>query len=95
MENKKFIKLHKSILTSKDLDLYESVLLCIYLDKHFLHNGEVYVSDKIDAESLKIDRHYVSKKRKRLEELGYIRCESEKGKKTKIIINPKLIEMFN
>jgi len=94
MENK-YIKAYNSIITSKDIDLYESFLLCFYINKHILNDGIVYTSEKKEEEMLKIERHAIGKKRKHLEELGYIKCEKNKGKCTRIIINPNLIKYLN
>lgn len=86
-----FLKCSKEILKDLNIDIYESILLCLYIEKYTTY-GRVIVSDSKDAEYLKIDRKYVGKKRKHLEKLGYIECVSTKGKPTELRINRKLLE---
>lgn len=78
-------------MKSKKLDLAESYLLCMYLNKYEQY-GSVIASDSKDSEELKIDRKYVKKKREHLKELGYISYETKKGKPTEIRINPSLLK---
>ena len=89
----KFFKLYDKVLTSKDIDLAESVLLCVYLNDYSMH-GKVITSDTKCAEYLKIHRTHVGEKRKHLEKLGYISCKVNKGKGIIITINPSLIEVL-
>lgn len=81
----KFIKAYEKIMENDKLDLYEAYLMCLYINKYSLF-GNVITSDSEDARHLKIDRHYVANKRKHLENLGFIKCETEQGKKKPTII---------
>lgn len=73
-------------MKDKDLDLYESVLLCLYISRYEQY-GEVLTSDTKAAEYLKIDRKHVGKKRRHLAELGYIKYYSRKGCPMQVAIN--------
>jgi Mn-dependent DtxR family transcriptional regulator len=73
-------------MKDKDLDLYESVLLSLYI-KRYEQYGDVLTSDSKAAEYLKIDRKYVGKKRRHLEELGYIKYNSRRGCPMQIVLN--------
>lgn len=89
--NNDYLKTYKFILEDKSLDLGESILLCLYLEKFFYHNGCVIASDEKDSESLKMDRKSVGRKRKHLQEIGYIKCYTEKGKPCMIQINESVV----
>lgn len=93
MENS-YIKVYDFIVKEKELDLYESYLLCMYLNKYFLY-GKVIASDTKDAECLKISDKYVRARRKHLESLGIITCKGGRGKPKEIIINNGLIKKVN
>ena len=88
-----FIKAYDSIMREKELDLYESFLLCRYINKYTRYET-IIVSDTEDAKYLKIDRKYVGKKRKRLKELGYIDYTSKKGQPTEVKLDKSVLEFL-
>lgn len=92
--NNEYFKGYKFIYKDKNIDIYESTLLCIYLEKYFKYN-RVIASDSADSEILGISRQYVAKKRQHLEQLGYIKCFSQKGKPSELQINEKIINKIN
>ena len=86
------MKLYDDILNDTNLTLDEAVLLCMYISKYIQFKGYVIACDSSDANYLKIDRHHVSKKRKHLEELGYIKCKMQKGKPSIVQLNESILE---
>lgn len=90
-----YVKAYDSIMCDKEMDLYESYLLCRYINKYSMHNGLIITSDAKDAEYLKIDRKYVGQKRRRLKELGYIDYVVKKGQPTVITLDKSIIKILN
>lgn len=87
-----YVKVYKFILEDEKIDLRESMLLCLYLQKYFYHNGNVITSDTKDSKYIDIDRKYVGKHRKHLEELGYIKCFVNKGKSVSIQLHKDIVD---
>lgn len=86
-----YLRTYKFILEDEKIDLKESILLCLYLQKYFYHNGCVITSDTKDSKVLKIDRKYVGKHRKHLEEIGYIKCSVNNGKSVSVVLNKEIV----
>ena len=86
-----YLKVYEFILEDEKIDLKESILLCLYLQKYFYHNGCVITSDTKDSKVLKIDRKYVGKHRKHLEDVGYIKCSVNKGKSVSVALDRKIV----
>ena len=94
MENENYLKLYNVLLEDTNTDLYETLLLCLYIKKYKQYK-KIIVTDTKDAEILKFkDPKYVRYRRQHLKEVHYIDYESGKGKKTTIRINPKILEMI-